>query len=44
VFGSISEEGLATVEKIAADGDDGSMAAGGGKPNTPVQIETAKVG
>ncbi|MFE7417709.1 peptidylprolyl isomerase [Rhodococcus sp. NPDC057529] len=44
VFGSISEEGLATVEKIAADGDDGSMSAGGGKPNTPVQIETAKVG
>ncbi|OUS97084.1 peptidylprolyl isomerase [Rhodococcus sp. NCIMB 12038] len=44
VFGSISEEGLATIEKIAADGDDGSMAAGGGKPNTPVQIETAKVG
>ncbi|KXF49897.1 cyclophilin [Rhodococcus sp. SC4] len=44
VFGSISEEGLATVEKIAADGDDGSMSAGGGKPNTPVQIETATVG
>ncbi|WP_213571819.1 peptidylprolyl isomerase [Rhodococcus sp. USK13] len=44
VFGAISEEGLATVEKVAADGDDGSMSAGGGKPNTPVQIETAKVG
>ncbi|MFD4292316.1 peptidylprolyl isomerase [Rhodococcus sp. NPDC058505] len=44
VFGTISDEGLATVEKVAAAGDDGSMSAGGGKPNTPVQIETATVG
>ncbi|WP_072688883.1 peptidylprolyl isomerase [Rhodococcus marinonascens] len=44
VFGSISEDGLATIEEIAAAGDDGSMAAGGGAPNTPVQIETAAVG
>ncbi|TJZ78227.1 peptidylprolyl isomerase [Rhodococcus oryzae] len=43
VFGTITDEGLATIEKIAADGDDGSMSAGGGKPNTPVQIETVKV-
>ncbi|MFD4292317.1 peptidylprolyl isomerase [Rhodococcus sp. NPDC058532] len=43
VFGTISDEGLATVEKIAAAGDDGSMSAGGGKPNTPVQIQTATV-
>ncbi|MFD4181819.1 peptidylprolyl isomerase [Rhodococcus sp. NPDC058514] len=42
VFGTISDEGLATIEKIAADGDDGSMSAGGGKPNTPVEIETVK--
>ncbi|RVW07192.1 peptidylprolyl isomerase [Prescottella agglutinans] len=44
VFGTISEEGLTTLEKIAAAGDDGSMSAGGGAPNTPVTIETAKVG
>ncbi|MFD4367685.1 peptidylprolyl isomerase [Rhodococcus sp. NPDC058521] len=43
VFGTISEDGLATIEKVAADGDDGSMPAGGGTPNTPVQIETAIV-
>ncbi|MFF0813941.1 peptidylprolyl isomerase [Rhodococcus sp. NPDC003318] len=43
VFGTISEDGLATIEQIAAAGDDGSMAAGGGKPNTPVQIRTATV-
>ena len=43
VFGTISDEGLATIEKIAAAGDDGSMSAGGGKPNTPVQIQTATV-
>ncbi|MFC7450240.1 peptidylprolyl isomerase [Rhodococcus daqingensis] len=43
VFGTISDEGLTTIEKIAADGDDGSMSAGGGKPNTPVQIETVTI-
>lgn len=43
VFGKISEDGLATIGKIAAAGDDGSMSAGGGKPNTPVQITTASV-
>ncbi|GAA4472543.1 hypothetical protein GCM10023094_04750 [Rhodococcus olei] len=44
VFGTISDEGLATIEKVAAAGDDGSMSAGGGKPNTPVQIQTVTVG
>ncbi|RVW04026.1 peptidylprolyl isomerase [Rhodococcus xishaensis] len=44
VFGTISEEGLATIEKIAEAGDDGSMGANGGAPNTPVTIETASVG
>ncbi|MGW5072227.1 peptidylprolyl isomerase [Rhodococcus sp. NPDC004095] len=44
VFGTISDDGLATIEKVAAAGDDGSMSAGGGKPNTPVQIETVTVG
>lgn len=43
VFGTISDEGLATIEQIAAAGDDGSMSAGGGAPNTPVQIQTATV-
>ncbi len=36
VFGKIDDAGLATIEKIAADGDDGGMGAtGGGAPNTP---------
>lgn len=43
VFGTISEEGLATIGKVAEAGDDGSMPAGGGTPNTPVQIQTATV-
>ncbi|NMM88769.1 peptidyl-prolyl cis-trans isomerase [Rhodococcus sp. SRB_17] len=43
VFGTIDEAGLATIEKVAAGGDDGSMPAGGGTPNTPVTIETAVV-
>ncbi|QBJ98321.1 peptidylprolyl isomerase [Rhodococcus sp. ABRD24] len=44
VFGTISDEGLATIGKVAAAGDDGSMPAGGGAPNMAVNIETAKVG
>lgn len=43
VFGTIDEAGLATIEKVAEAGDDGSMAAGGGKPNMDVQIETVTV-
>ncbi|OFV73798.1 peptidylprolyl isomerase [Rhodococcus erythropolis] len=44
VFGKIDDAGLATIEKIAADGDDGGMGAtGGGAPNTPITIETAVV-
>lgn len=43
VFGTIDEAGLSTIEEVAAAGDDGSMPAGGGKPNTPVQIETVEV-
>ncbi|MDJ0110523.1 peptidylprolyl isomerase, partial [Rhodococcus erythropolis] len=40
----IDDAGLATIEKIAADGDDGGMGAtGGGAPNTPITIETAVV-
>lgn len=45
VFGTISEDGVATIEKVAEAGDNGSMGAvGGGAPNTPVTIETATVG
>ncbi len=44
VLGTIDEAGLATIEKVAVAGDDGSSPAGGGAPKTPVTIETAKVG
>ncbi|MEE2032719.1 peptidylprolyl isomerase [Rhodococcus chondri] len=43
VFGTVDEAGLAVIEEVAAGGDDGSMAAGGGAPNTPVQIESVTV-
>lgn len=43
VFGTIDEAGLAVIEEIAAEGDDGSMAAGGGAPNRSVQIESVTV-
>ncbi|MEV0946501.1 peptidylprolyl isomerase [Rhodococcus sp. NPDC049939] len=38
IFGTIDETGLETIEKVAAAGDDGSMAAGGGAPNLPIDI------
>ncbi len=41
VFGTISEAGLATIEKVAVAGDDGSIPAGGGKPNLSITIEKA---
>lgn len=44
IFGTIDEAGLATIEKVAAAGDDGSMGSvGGGAPNQPVQIESVTV-
>ncbi|MEE2056276.1 peptidylprolyl isomerase [Rhodococcus artemisiae] len=43
VFGTVDEAGLAVVEEVAAAGDDGSMSAGGGAPNLPVQIESVAV-
>ncbi|MFZ2530700.1 MAG: peptidylprolyl isomerase [Rhodococcus sp. (in: high G+C Gram-positive bacteria)] len=44
VFGTIDETGLATIEQVAAEGDDGSMGSvGGGAPNLPVQIESVTV-
>ncbi|MEU5840554.1 peptidylprolyl isomerase [Rhodococcus sp. NPDC047139] len=44
VFGTVDEAGLAVIEEVAAEGDDGSMAAGGGAPNRSVQIESVTVG
>lgn len=41
VFGSIDAGGLSVLDKIAQGGDDGSISAGGGKPNTPVTIQSA---
>ncbi|MFC9767708.1 peptidylprolyl isomerase [Rhodococcus jostii] len=43
VFGTMTEDAVAVVEKVAANGDDGSGAAGGGAPNIPVRIDTATV-
>lgn len=44
VFGQIDAADLAVVEGIAADGDDGSNPAGGGAPNTPIDITAVTVG
>ena len=41
VFGSIDAGGLSVLDQIAKGGDDGSISAGGGKPNTPVTIQSA---
>ena len=43
VFGTIDEAGLATVDKVAAEGTDDSNGPGDGKPKTPVTIQTATV-
>ncbi|MDH6678996.1 peptidyl-prolyl cis-trans isomerase B (cyclophilin B) [Rhodococcus sp. LBL1] len=43
VFGTISEEGLTTLEKIASAGVEGSTAPGDGAPTNPVTIQAAKV-
>ncbi len=42
-FGKVDETGLATIEKVAAAGDDGSMQAGGGKPNLPIDITSVRM-
>lgn len=44
VFGSVSEEGVGIVEKVAEDGADDSNGPGDGAPNTPVDIEFVEVG
>ncbi|NLU81288.1 peptidylprolyl isomerase [Rhodococcus sp. HNM0569] len=43
VFGRMTDEGLATVEKIAAAGTDNSNGNGDGRPNSDVTIESATV-
>jgi len=43
VFGKVDEAGLATLDKIAAVGEDSSNGPGDGKPKTPVTIEKATV-
>jgi len=41
VFGSIGDEGLATLDAIAAGGNDGSNGPGDGAPLIPTTIRTA---
>ncbi|CAI9414353.1 peptidylprolyl isomerase [Nocardioides sp. T2.26MG-1] len=44
VFGTVDDVGVKAVAKVAEDGNDGSMGANGGAPNTPVDIEKVTVG
>ena len=44
VFGTIDEEGLATIDAIAKVGNDAANPAGGGAPNEAVTIEKVTVG
>ncbi|WP_028473028.1 peptidylprolyl isomerase [Nocardioides alkalitolerans] len=44
VFGTVDPADLGVIEEIAADGDDGSNPAGGGAPNTPVDIVSVTIG
>jgi peptidyl-prolyl cis-trans isomerase B (cyclophilin B) len=44
VFGHMDAAGIAVIKKIAADGQDGSNSAGGGKPKNPAKILTVTVG
>ncbi|RVW04027.1 peptidylprolyl isomerase [Rhodococcus xishaensis] len=43
VFGTVDDTGLATLDKIAAAGDDASNSAGDGKPNLPVEITSVRL-
>jgi peptidyl-prolyl cis-trans isomerase B (cyclophilin B) len=43
VFGTVGEEGLATLDAIAEGGSDESNGPGDGAPRTPVTIQTATV-
>ncbi|WP_235736050.1 peptidylprolyl isomerase [Nocardioides alcanivorans] len=42
-FGTVDEEGLKALRKVAEGGDDGSHPAGGGKPNIAVDITKVTV-
>jgi peptidyl-prolyl cis-trans isomerase B (cyclophilin B) len=44
VFGQMDAAGIAIIAKIAADGQDGSNSAGGGKPKNPAKILSVTVG
>jgi len=44
VFGHMDAPGIDVIKKIAADGQDGSNSAGGGKPKNPAKILTVTVG
>lgn len=44
VFGHMDAAGIDVVKKIAADGQDGTISAGGGKPKNPAQIVSVSVG
>jgi peptidyl-prolyl cis-trans isomerase B (cyclophilin B) len=43
VFGTIDQAGIDVVAEVAADGNDGSNPAGGGAPNTPIDITQVTV-
>jgi len=43
VFGTIDDAGLKAVQKMAEDGNDGSLGQYGGAPNTPVDITSITV-
>jgi peptidyl-prolyl cis-trans isomerase B (cyclophilin B) len=43
VVGTIDEAGLAILDEIAKTGNDGTSPAGGGAPNTPVEVESITV-
>lgn len=43
VFGTMDKKSLGVVARMAAEGQDGSSQAGGGKPNNPSQITTVSI-
>ncbi len=44
VFGQMDKDSVGVVARMAAEGQDGSSQAGGGKPNNPAEIKTVTVG